>query len=860
MSSAALPVRRQPTLTDSLGRRKNVALAVALVAVAGVVYTLLSPRTSVPTDPGIAPWWLLGLLFVAAELYVLSSRDRLEELALAPHDAVVALSLFLIDPAGLLAAQIAGAGVALILVGSRSSGALRRLATLTAGTGASLVVFAALSSTGDMQGPIGWVAALAAVTAGLVTRSLVEAVIGRISGEHTGRKDLERGVALALAGAVASASAAVAAVELLRADRAAAMLLLIPFLSVAVALRAYSTEHRRLEHLRLLYSSMQTVHRAPGREAGVHELLDATRRLLGTDLAWLVLFDRRGASAPLVAWVGSDESSELRPGRMTGAQAAAVKVVARSARAMLVERGTTDGVLGRLLADLGLDQAIATPLRGESGVLGVLVVGDRNSEAEALGSESQRLLETYAEHAAILLENDRLEQSVSDLEELREQLHVQAYHDALTGLPNRSLFAERVAQALAGSANAAPAVLFLDLDDFKLINDSLGHHAGDELLIAVAQRVRGAVRAGDVPARLGGDEFAVLARDGGAGEAEQIAERLVKALEAPFTIDGREMSVHASVGIALGRPGATTVDELLRNADVAMYSAKHGGKRRFTAYEPKMHARIRHRQELVAALERAVEREEIDVHYQPIVDLETGSMVAVEALARWDRPLHGLIGPDAFIPLADEIGLMVGIGRSVLRQACGQVRSWQSGFPEHRELRVNVNLAPSELSDPKLVGDVESILRESGLAPDRLVLEITESGVMRNPDEALATMATLRELGVSLALDDFGTGHSSLAHLREFPIDSLKIAREFVSGLPEGHVDNVFVDAIVRLASSLGLDVVAEGVESERQASLVRQFGCTFGQGYHFGAPLGLLGVSNYLGSHLLPNGSLRVA
>ena len=244
------------------------------------------------------------------------------------------------------------------------------------------------------------------------------------------------------------------------------------------------------------------------------------------------------------------------------------------------------------------------------------------------------------------------------------------------------------------------------------------------------------------------------------------------------------MSVHASVGIALGRPGATTVDELLRNADVAMYSAKHGGKRRFTAYEPKMHTRIRHRQELVTALERAVERDEIDVHYQPIVDLETGAMVAVEALARWDRPLHGLIGPDAFIPLADEIGLMVGIGRSVLRQACNQARSWQTAFSGHEGLRVNVNLSPSELSDPALVGDVEAILRNSGLSPDRLVLEITESGVMRNPAEALATMATLRELGVSLALDDFGTGHSSLAHLREFPIDSLKIAREFVSGLP----------------------------------------------------------------------------
>jgi EAL domain-containing protein (putative c-di-GMP-specific phosphodiesterase class I) len=201
---------------------------------------------------------------------------------------------------------------------------------------------------------------------------------------------------------------------------------------------------------------------------------------------------------------------------------------------------------------------------------------------------------------------------------------------------------------------------------------------------------------------------------------------------------------------------------------------------------------------------------------------------------------------------------MVGIGRSVLRQACNQARSWQTAFSGHEGLRVNVNLSPSELGDPMLVSDVESILHTSGLSPDRLVLEITESGVMRNPTEALATMATLRELGVSLALDDFGTGHSSLAHLREFPIDSLKIAREFVSGLPQGHVDNVFVDAIVRLASSLGLEVVAEGVESEQQASIVREFGCTYGQGYHYGAPLGLLGVSSYLGSRLLPSGTLQ--
>ncbi len=255
----------------------------------------------------------------------------------------------------------------------------------------------------------------------------------------------------------------------------------------------------------------------------------------------------------------------------------------------------------------------------------------------------------FASHAAILLENDRLEQSVSDLEELRAQLHQQAYHDALTGLPNRAYFAERVASSIAKHENRPPAVLFLDLDDFKTVNDSLGHHAGDELLIAAAARVRSAVRAGDVPARLGGDEFAVLANAATPDEIDEIANRLVRALDAPFVIDGRAVSVHASVGVAFG-DGIASADELLRNADVAMYSAKHGGKRRHVTYEPKMHARVRHRQELVSALELAVKHGEIDVHYQPIVELATGRMVAVEALARWERPAQGLVAPAAFVP------------------------------------------------------------------------------------------------------------------------------------------------------------------------------------------------------------------
>ncbi len=625
-------------------------------------------------------------------------------------------------------------------------------------------------------------------------------------------------------------------------------------------MRAYAREHRRLGHFRLLYESLRTVHRAPTRQAGVDELLRTAKALYGADVAWVALFGRRDADPPLIAWILPEAGSQLATRPLTEAQAVALRRVREARRSVLLHRPGREPALDGLARELGVERLMTTLLHGESGDLGMLVVGHRRGDRR-FGGENARLFEAFANHAAILLENDRLEQSVSDLEELREQLHRQAYHDALTALPNRAYFTERVASAIAKQGERPPAVLFLDLDDFKTVNDSLGHHAGDELLVAAAARVRSAVRTGDVPARLGGDEFAVLAHGASAEEIAEIAERLVVALDAPFVVDGRTVSVHASVGVAFG-DGVTSADDLLRNADVAMYSAKQGGKRRHVTYEPKMHVRVRHRQELVSALELAVKRREIEVHYQPIVELATGRMVAVEALARWERPAKGLVAPQAFVPLADEIGLMVDIGRDVLRDACRQVRSWQRSFPGCEQLSVTVNLSPTELHGRALAREVADVLDETGLAPECLVLEITESGVMHNPAEALATMTALRELGVSLALDDFGTGHSSLAHLRDFPIDTLKIARDFVSGLPSGLVDVAFVETIVRLASSLGLRVVAEGVESATQTATVAELGCELGQGYHFGAPVGPIGVASYLAAEMLPRGAaaLRVA
>jgi diguanylate cyclase (GGDEF)-like protein len=831
-----------------------VALTAAMAVAAAVVYVLGVRSLDGTLEPGFIPWWSLVVVFFAAELYTLGVEGRLEQ-ALSPHDAVIVLGFFLVSPGELLAVQLGGALLALAMLRRTRVGAIAyRLAAMALGTCLAVVAFRALAGLVGSSGHGAWapavVGAAVASEAGALT-----SVAPRLIGRQTGAAGLARMTGLALAGSLASASIALAAVALVRRGELAAVLLSVPFASYAVLLRAYASERRRLEHLRALYDSMRLVGRGSGLDGGVAELLDATRKLLDAEVARIVLLPK-GVSAPtLQARADRNGSARLAPTRLSPLEEAAVSAAVKSSGGVLLTRTRAQHALEGVLVEWRLRDAMLAALRREDGVVGVLIAGDRGGGA-AFTAEDLSLFETFAAHAGVLLENDRLEESLSELEQLKEQLRHQAFHDALTGLPNRRLFAEHVARALADYSPARIAVLFLDLDDFKTINDSLGHHAGDTLLQAVAGRVRAAVRPQDVPARLGGDEFAVLTESAEPKDAERVAERLVEALEQPFSIDGREISVHTSVGIAYGGKGAGTADELLRNADVAMYDAKQSGKRRYAVYAPEMHAQVRRRQELATALERAVGRGEIDVHFQPIVDLRSRRLVALEALARWDRREHGFLLPGSFIPLADEMGIMVEIGSAVLREACRQARMWMTAFPGHDELRMNVNLAPSELHDHRLADAIAAVLEEVDLAPDRLVLEITESGVMRNPEQALSTMRSLRELGVSLALDDFGTGHSSLAHLREFPLDTLKIAQPFVAGLPNGHVDRVFVDAIVRLASSLGLDVVAEGIETSEQANAVAELGCSYGQGFHFGSPLSQLGVAGYLGAVTLPERS----
>jgi diguanylate cyclase (GGDEF)-like protein len=486
----------------------------------------------------------------------------------------------------------------------------------------------------------------------------------------------------------------------------------------------------------------------------------------------------------------------------------------------------------------GTELVAIAPVPGETRLVGVMLLSDRRGATAGFSPADLRLFETLAGHAGMSLEFDRLEQAIRRMRALQGALERQAFRDPLTDLANRALFMRRVHESLSRPAGST-TVLFLDLDDFKRVNDHAGHAAGDAVLIAAAERIRRCVRPTDLAARLGGDEFAILLEDADERHGEEIAHRIVALLSEAVTIAGRPYWVRASIGIGATRAGSgMDADDLMRHADIAMYRAKEAGKGQVLAFTPEMHpnslTKAPSRDELLAALDAG----QFVAHYQPIVAVGTGEVVAAEALVRWNHPRHGLLSPSAFVPAAEQTGTIPAIDRVVLEQACREAASWTKADGYAKDAAVHVNLSGEGLRTTELVGVVAEVLARTGLAPHRLVLELTESVLIAEMPTAGPVLNALRKLGVRIALDDFGTGYSSLACLRSLPVDILKVAKPFVDGAGRTPHDHALLAMIMELGSLFGVSVVAEGIERQDQLDALADLKCDMGQGFFLGRPL----------------------
>jgi diguanylate cyclase (GGDEF)-like protein len=555
-------------------------------------------------------------------------------------------------------------------------------------------------------------------------------------------------------------------------------------------------------------------------------IAQAARELIGDELVAIRVADRDEPShCVLVASVGSSAERIEHDRRLPAADCLGGR--AQEDGRVVVASGSEAARAGAEFATEGPAAAIVAPLYERGQPTGSIGAATRREGREYSARDHQLIL-ALAELANLALNHART---------IEEVAH-EAFHDAVTGLPNRALFRDRAEHALSRRRRSPSdaCVLFLDLDGFKTINDSLGPTAGDELLLSVARRLTERLGPSDTIARLGGDEFAVLLDEvEGHQDAARAAGRVLDAFTKPFELKGREVFASASIGIAVG---GADVDELLRNADLAMYRAKSMGRARYEVFEPGLHTAVFERLELEHDLTRAIERDELELHFQPIFDLRAKQVSALEALVRWRHPARGLIGPETFIPLAEETGQVIELGQWVLSAACHQGALWRARYPAYPGLQVCVNLSGVELQEPGLARNVEAALRASQLDASGLVLEMTETVLMDDTEASVRRLESLKDLGVRVVMDDFGTGYSSLRYLNRFPLDGLKIERSFTTQVGGPAEESELVRAIADLGRIFGLSVVAEGVERPDQPARLLELGCDFGQGHHFSRPL----------------------
>ena len=587
-----------------------------------------------------------------------------------------------------------------------------------------------------------------------------------------------------------------------------------------------------------LLERLFTIQRSISHRAPVADVLDAITQgaadLLGAQVVGLRLIDAEDPTVLVLASSVGVDPDVVHGLNRSGADEGVGGAAITAGRLVVThDYASLENALPQLVAE-GLKVAMGAPVFQDGKPIGSLVVASYDA-ARRWETIEQEMLLAFAEHASLAL-NDS-----SALEAMRkayaDAVH-QANHDTLTGLPNRALVLDRLDQALARRSQDGRdvGVLFVDLDRFKVVNDTLGHSVGDEVLIRIGERLRAAVRPADTVGRLAGDEFVVVCDEFDVDHLVQAAERLATAIEAPLPLYGREAVITASIGIA-HVVGGERAEDILRDADVAMYRAKERGRARIEVFDEAVRARLLERLETEHLLRRAIDRGELCLHYQPIVRIGSGVLLSFEALIRWERPGRGLVPPNEFIPLAEDTGLIIPIGRWVLREACAQLSQFRAMSPALGEVQVSVNLSAKQFTDPDIVATVAEALALAALPAHALTLEITESVLMEEVETTTQTLRALKDLGVGLSIDDFGTGYSSLSYLKRFPVDTLKIDRSFVDGLGTDAEDHAIVNAVVSLAHALGLGVVAEGVETVSQLEELQRVGCDSAQGYLLGRP-----------------------
>ena len=816
-------------LRRELGLEAKIWLLTAAVATAavGAYLGLVEPLGTGPSELDV-PWWLVAAGFAAAERWVVHLHFRRSTHSLSLGELPLVAGLLFLPSHELVIAGLVGSSVALAFDREIPTfKAFFNIAQFTLGTCVALFVVEGLVTVRDPLDPIVWVAVFGAVSAATLVADIC---VGAAVTIAEGSLETHQRIEMLLTNwtvALSNTCLALAIAAVVSAQPEGGLLLVPPTLLLMAAYRAYLSERRRNAELEFLYEATRTLSRSSEIVPELEALLARTASAFRVGAVDLVLFSAEPNRSARSSLDRDGERRMLEP--IDEPLAESLRSLAAGLTGPVEIERIFDTGQRDYFRSRGMENGVVAPLHGEAGCVGLFSIAGRESVDRSFSDEDLRLLETLTGNVTVALQYDRLEQAVRQLESLQQELERKALYDSLTQLANRSLFHNRLEHAL-HSRRPGVCVLLLDIDEFKAINDSHGHHAGDELLRAVAERLRNCLREGDTAARVGGDEFALLLdRSGGEIDAVTVAKRLLEDFEARIDIAGERVRVHVSIGISIGAPGRDTCDEMLRKADVALYEAKRHGKSQYRIYHPSMRDALRKRRTLAFELERAVSDEELTVVYQPVVSLADCRPVALEALVRWNHPERGMIPPSEFIAFAEETGAVVEIGAIVLERVVEQAARLR--------MPIHANVCAPELIDPGFLDRVDALIDIHELPPELLVFELTERAFVGDDPVPIAVLEAIHERGMGVAVDDFGTGYSSLAYLSRLPVDTMKIPKQFIDEVTGSREHHALARAVIELGSALDLKVIAEGIETPEQIAALRAFGCDLGQGYFYGMP-----------------------